>query len=94
MKSLSKYKERIKNKAYDACYYTSDVEIIGNHKVIIENCKHIVECNDIMVKVKTAQYYIIIWGSRLTVSDFNKENVIINGIISSVEIEQKGKSDK
>ncbi len=91
MKKFRYIKDSLKNKTYDKLYYGSDIEIIGNKQAIIENCRHIVECNDIMVKVFTYNYIVTVWGSNLSISDYNKENVIINGHISSVEIGQKGK---
>lgn len=94
MKKLNDIKDNLKKRTYDALYYNSDIEIIGNERAIIENCKHIIECNDIMVKILSAFYIITVWGSNLSVSDYNKENVIINGKIFSVEIEQKGKNIK
>lgn len=94
MKKLNDIKDNLKERTYDAFYYNSDIEIIGNKRAIIENCKHIIECNDIMVKIHTVFFVITVWGSNLSISDYNKENVIINGKIFSVEIEQKGKNTK
>lgn len=94
MKRLDNIKDNLKKRTYNAFYYNSNIEIVGNERAIIENCKHIIECNDIMVKILTAFFIITVWGSNLSISDYNKENVIINGKISSVEIEQKGKNTK
>lgn len=91
MKKLSEFKYNLKNKTYEALYYGSNVQLIGNRQAIIENCRHIVECNDIMVKVNTYTSVVTIWGRNLSMSDFNKENIVVNGYISSVDIEQKGK---
>ena len=85
---------QLEKKVRKALYYNTTIQIIDNDKAIVENCKHIIGCNDIMVKLKTADYYIEIWGQDLTVNDFNTENVVINGKISKLEIIPKGKADR
>ncbi len=85
---------QIEKKVRKALYYNTTIQIIDNDKAIVENCKHIIECNDIMVKLKTADYYIEIWGQNLTVNDFNTENVVVNGKIQKLEIIPKGKADR
>ncbi len=81
---------KIQKNARKALFLNTYIQIVDNTKAIIENCKHIVECNDIYVKVVTADYNIQIWGFNLTISDYNKEFVIVKGRINSVEIFPKG----
>ena len=52
------------------------------------------ECDDILVKLLTADFYIQIWGQLLTISDFNSEYVIVNGKVSSIEILPRGKGNR
>lgn len=80
--------------ARKALFLNTYIQLIDNCKAIVENCKHIVECNDILVKLLTSDYDIQIWGQGLTISDYNKEYVIVNGKISSVEIFPRGRADK
>lgn len=83
--------EIIKQKTQKALYYNTFIQIIDNEKAIIENCMHIIECNDIMVKLLTNNFYVEIWGQSLTINDYNTENVVVNGKISSIELLPKGK---
>ena len=97
MREISEKFEKIyclKKNVRKAFFLNTYIQIIDNSKVIVENCKHIVECNDILVNLFTADYEIHIWGQALTISDYNKEYVIINGKISSVEIFPRGRADK
>lgn len=86
--------DTIPGKVRQALYYNTNIQIINNSKAIIENCKHIVECNDIMVKLLSADFQVIVWGYNLTISDYNTENIIVNGKISSVELIPRRKTDK
>jgi len=85
--------DKLKKKVRKAFYYNTNIQIIDNDKAIIENCKHIVECNDIMVKLLTADFYVQVWGQSLMISDFNTEYVIVYGKISSIELIPKGKAE-
>ncbi|MGN0641740.1 MAG: YabP/YqfC family sporulation protein [Huintestinicola sp.] len=65
----------------------SQITICGKEYVEIENCKRIMEYNDIYLKVKTAGGLIIeVWGSGLRLSDYNTNGIAVRGIISSVEL--------
>lgn len=68
-------------------YYESNIVIIGNRCVLIENVKHIYELNEIMARVKTTQGDVVIWGENLKASSFKGANVTISGKISSCELE-------
>lgn len=84
----------IRRSARKTLFLNTYIQIIDNEKVIVENCKHIVECDDILVKLLTADFYIQIWGQLLTISDFNSEYVIVNGKVSSIEILPRGKGNR
>jgi hypothetical protein len=85
---------KIQKTTRKALFLNTYIQLIDNTKAIIENCKHIVECNDILVKLLTADFDIQIWGTNLTISDYNKEFVIVNGKISSIELLPRGRSRK
>ncbi len=86
---LSKKLYEGKKRIYKQFYYNSHIQIVGNDRIIIENCKKILECDEIMVKLQNSLFYITIWGENLCVSNYNKENIVINGEISSVEFEKR-----
>lgn len=91
-KSSESKVDTVKKAARKAMFLNTFVQLTDNKKAVIENCRHIVECNDIYVKVSTADFDIDVWGKDLTISDFNAEFVVINGTISSLEINPKGRS--
>lgn len=67
-------------------YGSSQVVICGNTYLEVENCKRIMEYNDIYLKVKTFSGLVIeIWGEGLMLSDYNTQGIAVRGKISSVE---------
>lgn len=77
---------RITKKARKAFFYNTFIQIEDNSKVIVESCRHITECNDIMVRLVTYDYNVTIWGTGLTISGYNTDYIVINGKVDSVEI--------
>lgn len=77
----------VKDKAMRALYLNSMMHIDGNRRVEIENCKKIIEYNDICVRLKTNSCTVCVWGANLRVDDFCTGGIVINGKISSVEFE-------
>lgn len=64
----------------------SHITILDNIAVIIENCKQIIECNEILAKVQTGKFEVEVWGTDLTLSNFCSECVEIRGRISSINL--------
>ncbi len=77
----------VKDKAMRALYLNSMMHIDGNRRIEIENCKKIIEYNDICVRLKTNSCTVCVWGTNLSVDDFCTGGIVINGKISSVEFE-------
>lgn len=75
--------------AKEVTYYNSYISIIDNDKVVVDNCKSIIECSDIMVKVLTREYDVEIWGNGLTVTNYTNTSIEINGCISNVSLEKR-----
>ncbi len=68
--------------------------ICDNNYLEVEGCKRIMEYNDIYLKLKTASDMIIeVWGSELSLSDYNTGGVAVRGKITSVEL-AKGSNGK
>ena len=68
----------------------SQIMICGNTYLEIENCKRIMEYNDIYLKVKTMSGLVAeIWGSELSISDYNTSGISVRGKITSVELHDK-----
>ncbi|MGN0586548.1 MAG: YabP/YqfC family sporulation protein [Oscillospiraceae bacterium] len=68
-------------------YLNTNINITDNTRVEIENCRRIIEYNDIYVMLSTSTVTVKIWGSNLKISDYNMDGVIIDGKISSLEFE-------
>lgn len=67
-------------------YLNTNINITDNTRVEIENCRRIIEYNDICVMLSTSTVTVKIWGSDLKISDYNMDGVIIDGKISSLEL--------
>ena len=68
----------------------SHITIIDDAVAVIENCKQILECNEILAKVLTHRFEVEIWGENLKLSNFCTESVEIRGKIKSINLTAKG----
>lgn len=73
----------IKRKTYSNTY----INLSDNKHLEIENCKKILEYNDVYVKIITSTLTISIYGRELNISDYNTDGIIVDGIFSSIEFE-------
>ena len=75
-------------------YLNTYMNIADNTHLEIENCKRILEYNDILVKLRTSTLTVSIWGQDLKISDYNTDGIVVDGKSSSVEFENimKGES--
>lgn len=78
-----------KNFFKDMLCLNSYISIIDDSRVLIENCRSIMECNDIMVRVTTKENDIEIWGSELKVTNYTNTAISVEGVISSVNVSKK-----
>lgn len=68
----------------------SQIVICGTGYMEVENCKRIMEYNDIYLKVKTVSGLIIeIWGTGLKLSNYDTTGIAVRGRINSVELHGK-----
>ncbi len=68
----------------------TQIQITGNHEVLVECCRKILEYNDVLVKVQTWDMTVQIWGSGLSVNDFSSKGIFVCGKIQSVELTGNG----
>ena len=73
----------IKRKTYNNTY----INLTDNNHMEIENCKRILEYNDLYIKIRTSTLTVCIYGQNLDVSDYNNDGIIIDGKFSSIEFE-------
>ncbi|MCD7785180.1 MAG: YabP/YqfC family sporulation protein [Oscillospiraceae bacterium] len=80
----------LKNRARKYAYYESYVTISGDDEVLIENVIDVLECNEIMLRVKAGVNEVVVWGENLKVSAYTDRSVTLTGKISTVEISKGG----
>ena len=61
-----------------------------NQELRIENCRHILEYNDIRIVIQTQELQISVWGKSLQVDTYATDGVLIHGTLQSIELEQRG----
>ena len=70
---------------------SSHISINGNHCAVIDGCRQIVECTEIMAKLLTASYEIEIWGSGLKLSCFSQGSVEVKGTVEEIKIQTRAR---
>lgn len=69
----------------------SQISIIDNTQLLVENCKNVLEVNENLVRIYSSDFEIEVWGSNLSVSNYSCKAVKVNGKIITVEIKERGK---
>ena len=59
--------------------------MVGNNDLVIENYKGIIEYEDSRVRINTGIGVVRITGDRLLIREITSEDVIISGVILSLE---------
>ncbi len=77
---------RFVGKMRDLFFLNSCVTILDNTSVTIENCTKILECTDVLVKLRSKRFEIEIWGTDMTVDNYSSGGVEVGGIITNVAI--------
>lgn len=80
----------LQNRARKYAYYESYVTVTGDNEVLIENVLDVLECNEIMLRVKAGINEVVVWGENLKVSNYTDRSVTLSGKITSVEITKAG----
>lgn len=70
--------------------FTAMLHVAGNQELRIENCRHILEYNDIRIVIQTRDLQISVWGKSLQVDTYATDGVLIHGTLQSIELEQRG----
>jgi len=64
------------------------VTILGFNKMLIENYKCILEYQDFFIRIKMSSGLININGFNLTMNEMTKDDLIITGLIESIDYEK------
>lgn len=66
------------------------MQIAGNQELRIENCRRILEYDDIRIVVQTRDLQLSIWGKDLQVDTYATDGILIHGELQTIELEKKG----
>lgn len=66
------------------------LQLFGKREIYLENCRRIMEYNDIRIVVQTVELQIEIWGADLQVDSYSPDAVRIHGDIQSLQLTSKG----
>lgn len=83
---MSEVWEKLCQNARASTFSEVYVTVTAGREVMIENCTHVYECNEIMARVKSKDGDIVVWGEDLRMSSFRESVVKISGRITSVEL--------
>ncbi|MEG0615558.1 MAG: YabP/YqfC family sporulation protein [Oscillospiraceae bacterium] len=83
------FAEKILQTTQKALYMNTNVVITDNKCVEIDNCKKILEYDNIYIKIQTVNMIIEVWGSDLSIENFSTDGIAVNGKINNVELSMK-----
>ncbi len=83
---------RHREAAAEAAGGYSYITITSDSRVMIEGCRQIIDCSDVMARVLTRRFIVEIWGSGLHADSFSNGSVAVSGRITQVTLERKRSS--
>lgn len=90
MNSLrSKYSAAVAKYVKKRLYLNTYMNLTDNTRLELENCKRILEYNDVYVKIKTSTLTVGVWGEDLRLYDYNADGIVVEGKFSSIEFEKE-----
>ena len=72
----------------------SHITILDNKVALIENCKQIIECNNVLARVNTSDFTVEIWGNNLFLNSFSNNNVEVRGVIDTISLTSRSKKER
>ncbi len=57
----------------------------------VDSCRKIMEVSDVYIKMRTADRFVEIWGSDLSLCCTSADSIIIEGRVSGIELTPAGK---
>ncbi len=81
---------RIRNTARRILRLQTYLQMQGNRKLYLENCRRILEYNDILIVVQTTDMILEIWGADLRTDSRTPDSLCIHGEIQSITFTPKG----
>ena len=74
-----------------AIYLDSSVTIRACTEVRIENCIRVLECDEILIRIRTSDCDVSLWGENLIMECYNENIITVHGKIKSLDFEAKKK---
>lgn len=72
----------------------SYITITSDESIMVEGCRNILECSDVLVILRTVKFTVEIFGFDMKVRSFNNDSVEVTGKIRTVEIEPGKSGDR
>lgn len=72
----------------------SYITITSNDSVVVEGCKSISECSDVLVIVSTSEFTVEIYGRDMKLRNYNSDSVEIIGSVYSVNLAKQKRGDR
>ena len=72
-----------------ALFMEAGIHISGNRELILENCRRIEECSDVLMSLSCGRILVNVWGSDLRAFDYKTGGLVIRGKIFRVELEER-----
>lgn len=86
MSRIKREKNQIKNKLINEMFRDEPrIEMTGNHEIIIDGCKGVVEYTENNIRISLGESVMSISGDSLVIQSFDNDVVIINGQISDID---------
>ncbi len=83
-------KERLAGMGRKFTYRESNVVVTAGTHVYLENCRRILEYNDIRIALQMSDAQLYIWGKDLCADSCSPDTLIVTGEIQSIEWIRKG----
>lgn len=83
-------KENVSSLGRRLIYQESVVAVTAGRQVYLENCRRILEYNDIRIALQMSDAELYIWGRNLCAENSSPDTMTIYGEIQSIEWIRKG----
>lgn len=79
-------RKHLKRTVLSYLYLDSYLHLHGNRELRLENCRRILEYNDVCVRLRTRDLSVTVWGTGLRVFDYKDSSVLVTGRITGIEL--------
>lgn len=86
--------EKLSDMARETFFMETGLHIAGNRELILENCRRIEECSDVLMRLISGDLCVQVWGSGLRAFDFKTGGLVIRGKIEQIELEERRSSNE